>query len=126
HPGGLPGPPAAGEPPPRRRLGGGQLARGVRGRGLGLDGWLIFEEEYWRAGAPGRVGQNGIFLFAPTVFEFGTEEQKRRVLPPVARGEKVWAQGWSEPGAGSDLAALRSHTERTDGGWLLTGQKTWS
>ncbi|MEV6007534.1 acyl-CoA dehydrogenase family protein [Streptomyces sp. NPDC051976] len=98
------------------------------GRGLGLDEWLIFEEEYWRAGAPGRVGQNGIFLFAPTVFAFGTSEQQARVLPPMARGEEVWAQGWSEPEAGSDLANLRSRAVRDEarGGWLLSGQKTWS
>ncbi|MFF6959011.1 acyl-CoA dehydrogenase family protein [Streptomyces sp. NPDC008317] len=98
------------------------------GRGLGLDEWLIFEEEYWRAGAPGRVGQNGIFLFAPTVFAFGTEEQRARVLPPMASGEEVWAQGWSEPEAGSDLANLRARAVRDEarGGWRLSGQKTWS
>src|SRR4051812_8703414 len=96
------------------------------GRDAGVLEWLIFEEEYWAAGAPGRVSQNGIFLLAPTIFEFGTEEQKRRFLPPMARGEEVWAQGWSEPDAGSDLAALRSRAVRVDGGWRVTGQKTWS
>lgn len=98
------------------------------GRDASLVEWLIFEEEYWRSGAPGRVGQNGIFLFAPTLFEYGTEEQKERILPPMARGEQIWVQGWSEPGAGSDLAALRSRAVRDErrGGWVLTGQKTWS
>ncbi|MFF7471503.1 acyl-CoA dehydrogenase family protein [Streptomyces sp. NPDC008092] len=96
------------------------------GRGAGLTRWLVFEEEYWAAGAPGRVGQNGISLLAPTLFDHGTEEQRARVLPPMATGEAVWAQAWSEPGAGSDLAALTSRAARTDGGWLLTGQKTWS
>ncbi|GGO86741.1 acyl-CoA dehydrogenase family protein [Wenjunlia tyrosinilytica] len=96
------------------------------GRGASLTEWLIFEEEYHRADAPARVTQNGIFLFAPTVFEYGTPEQRRRVLPPMASGEQVWVQGWSEPEAGSDLAALRSRAERADGGWLLSGQKTWS
>ncbi|MFF5441552.1 acyl-CoA dehydrogenase family protein [Streptomyces achromogenes] len=96
------------------------------GRDAGLTRWLVFEEEYWAAGAPGRVGQNGISLLAPTLFAYGTEEQRARVLPPMATGEVVWAQAWSEPEAGSDLAALASRAVRTDGGWLLTGQKTWS
>jgi alkylation response protein AidB-like acyl-CoA dehydrogenase len=96
------------------------------GRGVDLIDWLIFEEEYWAAGAPARVSQNGIFLLAPTMFEFGTAEQKQRFLPPMARADEVWAQGWSEPGAGSDLAALRSRADRVDGGWRVNGQKTWS
>jgi alkylation response protein AidB-like acyl-CoA dehydrogenase len=96
------------------------------GRGADLVRWLIFEEEYWSAGAPGRVGQNGISLLAPTLFDHGTEEQRARVLPSMATGEVVWAQAWSEPEAGSDLASLRSRARRTDGGWLLSGQKTWS
>ncbi|WP_367323887.1 acyl-CoA dehydrogenase family protein [Streptomyces sp. HUAS ZL42] len=96
------------------------------GRDSGLLRWLIFEEEYYAAGAPGRVGQNGINLLAPTLFDHGTEEQRTRVLPPMACGEVVWAQAWSEPEAGSDLASLTSRAVRTDGGWLLGGQKTWS
>ncbi|RSS79903.1 acyl-CoA dehydrogenase family protein [Streptomyces sp. WAC06614] len=96
------------------------------GRGADLERWLVFEEEYWAAGAPGRVSQNGISLLAPTLFDHGTEEQRSRVLPSMASGEVVWAQAWSEPEAGSDLAALRSRAERTAGGWLLSGQKTWS
>ncbi|GAB3200743.1 acyl-CoA dehydrogenase family protein [Nocardioides hungaricus] len=96
------------------------------GRGLDIIDWLIFEEEYWASGAPGRVGQNGIFLLAPAIFEFGTEEQKARLLPPMARGDEVWAQAWSEPGAGSDLAALTSRADRTEGGWRLNGHKIWS
>jgi alkylation response protein AidB-like acyl-CoA dehydrogenase len=96
------------------------------GRGATLAEWLIFEEEYYLAGAPTRVGQNGIFLLAPSLFEFGTDEQRRRYLPSMAAGEEVWAQGWSEPEAGSDLAAVRSRAVRADGGWLLSGQKTWS
>ncbi|MYS12249.1 acyl-CoA dehydrogenase [Streptomyces sp. SID6041] len=96
------------------------------GRNASLLQWLIFEEEYYAAGAPGRVGQNGINLLAPTLFEHGTEVQRARVLPPMASGRVVWAQAWSEPESGSDLASLRSRAERTDGGWLLSGQKTWS
>ncbi|MEW1827572.1 acyl-CoA dehydrogenase family protein [Streptomyces sp. NPDC088196] len=96
------------------------------GRGVDIVRWLVFEEEYYAAGAPGRVGQNGINLLAPTLFDHGTPEQRARVLPPMATGEVVWAQAWSEPEAGSDLASLTSRAVRTDGGWLLTGQKTWS
>ncbi len=68
------------------------------GRGCDLIEWLIFEEEYYRSGAPARVNQNGIFLLGPTLMEFGTEEQKAHFLPKMATGEEVWAQGWSEPG----------------------------
>ncbi|MEU9038753.1 acyl-CoA dehydrogenase family protein [Streptomyces sp. NPDC048352] len=96
------------------------------GRGADIERWLVFEEEYWAAGAPGRVSQNGISLLAPTLFDHATAEQRARVLPPMASGEVVWAQAWSEPEAGSDLASLTSRAVRTDGGWLLSGQKTWS
>jgi len=98
------------------------------GRGASLVEWVIFEEEYYRAGAPGRVSQNGIFLLAPIIFEHGTAEQQARFLPTMATGEKIWAQAWSEPEAGSDLASLRSSATRDDarGGWVLNGPKTWS
>ncbi|MQA62147.1 MAG: acyl-CoA dehydrogenase [Actinophytocola sp.] len=96
------------------------------GRDCSLLEWVIFEEEYYAAGAPLRVNQNGIFMLAPTLFSHGTPEQRRRILPKMARSEEVWAQAWSEPEAGSDIAALRSTATRTDGGWLLSGQKTWS
>ncbi|MFD4317516.1 acyl-CoA dehydrogenase family protein [Streptomyces sp. NPDC058548] len=96
------------------------------GRGAALDRWLVFEEEYWAAGAPGRVSQNGVQLLAPTLFDHGTAEQRARVLPSMATGATIWAQAWSEPEAGSDLASLTSRAVRTDGGWLLSGQKTWS
>ncbi|MFB7608977.1 acyl-CoA dehydrogenase family protein [Streptomyces gardneri] len=96
------------------------------GRGASILRWLIFEEEYYAAGAPGRVSQNGINLLAPTLFEHGTDEQRSRVLPSMASGEVIWAQAWSEPESGSDLASLRSTAVRTAGGWLLSGQKTWS
>jgi alkylation response protein AidB-like acyl-CoA dehydrogenase len=100
--------------------------RAYGGRGVDIFGWLVFEEEYYAAGAPGRVSQNGINLLAPTLFDHGTEEQRARVLPAMASGEVVWAQAWSEPESGSDLASLASRAVRTDGGWLLSGQKTWS
>ncbi|MER5184470.1 acyl-CoA dehydrogenase family protein [Streptomyces sp. NPDC002896] len=96
------------------------------GRAASILEWLIFEEEYYAAGAPGRVSQNGINLLAPTLFEHGTDEQRARILPQMASGEVIWAQAWSEPESGSDLASLRSTAVRTDGGWRLSGQKTWS
>ena len=98
------------------------------GRDATLWEWLIFEEEYYRAGGPHRVTQNGIFLLAPTLFEFGTPQQQDRYLPRMAAAQDLWCQGWSEPGAGSDLAAVRSSATRAPGhdGWLLSGQKTWT
>jgi alkylation response protein AidB-like acyl-CoA dehydrogenase len=98
------------------------------GRGASLTEWLIFEEEYWRAGGSARVSQNGILLLAPTFFAHATDAQCARFLPRMARADDVWAQAWSEPGAGSDLASLRSKAVRDEraGGWRLSGQKTWS
>lgn len=96
------------------------------GRGADLVKWLVFEEEYWAAGAPGRVSLNGINLLAPTLLDHATAAQRARVLPAMASGEVIWAQAWSEPEAGSDLASLTSRAVRTDGGWLLSGHKTWS
>ncbi|WP_017593975.1 acyl-CoA dehydrogenase family protein [Nocardiopsis potens] len=96
------------------------------GRGATPLEWLVFEEEYHAAGGPGRVNQGGINLLAPALFAHGTAEQRARVLPPMAAGAEIWAQAWSEPGAGSDLAGIRSTASRTDGGWLLSGQKIWS
>ena len=95
------------------------------GRDASIVEWLIFEEEYYRVGAPKRVSQNGIFLLAPTMLEHGTEGQKARYLPPMASAEEIWCQGWSEPDAGSDLAGIRSRARREAGAWVLDGQKTW-
>lgn len=97
------------------------------GRAAGIFEWLIFEEEYYRANAPKRVSQNGIFLLAPTLMEHGTPAQRARYLPPMATGEEIWCQGWSEPDAGSDLAGISSRATRADSddGWVLSGQKTW-
>lgn len=98
------------------------------GRDADLIQWLIFEEEYYKAGAPNRVNQNGIFLLGPTLMEYGTPEQKADILPKMANGTEVWAQGWSEPGAGSDMAAIRSKAELSECGeyYIINGQKTWS
>ncbi|TRW85356.1 acyl-CoA dehydrogenase [Mycolicibacterium sp. 018/SC-01/001] len=96
------------------------------GRDATLLQWIVFEEEYFRAGAPGRASANGTSMLAPTLFAHGTEEQQKRILPKMASGEEIWAQAWSEPESGSDLASLRSTATRTEGGWLLNGQKIWS
>jgi alkylation response protein AidB-like acyl-CoA dehydrogenase len=98
------------------------------GRDASLWQWLIFEEEYYRAGLPQRVAQNGLFLLAPALFELGTEAQKERILRRLAGVEDMWCQGWSEPNAGSDLAAIQSRAVRDDDacGWRLSGQKTWT
>jgi len=98
------------------------------GRDATLLEWLIFEEEYWRAGAPLRVNQNGIFLLGPTLMEYGTDAQKADILPKMANGTEVWCQGWSEPGAGSDMAAIRTKAELSSDGkhYIINGQKTWS
>ena len=98
------------------------------GRNATLMEWLIFEEEYYRAGGPQRVTQNGIFLLAPTLFELGSKEQQDRILPKMASAEQTWCQGWSEPNAGSDLAGITARAVRDDanGGWRLSGQKTWT
>ena len=96
------------------------------GRGADLLEWLIFEEEYYRAGAPGRVNQNGIFLLGPTIMEYGTPEQKARYLPKMASSEEVWAQGWSEPNAGSDMAAIQTTAVRDGDHYVINGQKTWA
>ena len=96
------------------------------GRGADLLEWLVFEEEYYRAGAPGRVNQNGIFLLGPTLMEYGTPAQKARYLPKMAASEEVWAQGWSEPNAGSDMAAIQATAIRDGDAYVLRGQKTWA
>jgi alkylation response protein AidB-like acyl-CoA dehydrogenase len=96
------------------------------GRGASLWEWLLFEEEYYRAGGPPRITQNGIFLLAPSIYEFGNQEQQDGILPRMAGAEDLWCQGWSEPNAGSDLASVTSRAQRVEGGWLLNGQKTWT
>ncbi|CPV65511.1 acyl-CoA dehydrogenase [Mycobacteroides abscessus] len=96
------------------------------GRDVTLLQWVIFEEEYFKAGAPARISQNGMFLLGPTLFAHGSKDQLDRVLPKMANGEEIWAQAWSEPDSGSDLASLRSPARKVDGGWRLSGQKIWS
>jgi len=96
------------------------------GRGANLIEWLIFEEEYYRVNAPARANQNGIFLLGPTLMEFGSAQQKARFLPDIASGAQIWAQAWSEPQAGSDLAAIRASATREGNHYVLRGHKIWS
>ncbi|MCY1389250.1 putative acyl-CoA dehydrogenase FadE17 [compost metagenome] len=96
------------------------------GRGCDLIEWLIFEEEYYGADGPMRINQNGQLLLGPTLMEFGTEAQKQRFLPRMAASTDMWAQGWSEPNAGSDMAAITSKATRDGDEYVLNGQKTWS
>jgi len=96
------------------------------GRGLPWRQQVIFYEEYARAGAPGRVGHMGEQLLGPTLLMFGTQEQKARFLPGILSGTQMWCQGYSEPDAGSDLAAVRTRAVLADGEWHLSGQKIWT
>jgi alkylation response protein AidB-like acyl-CoA dehydrogenase len=86
----------------------------------------LYNMEYARAGAPQPVNRVGINLAGPTLLAHGTEEQKTRWLPRVLDASEIWCQLFSEPDAGSDLAALSTRAEPTDGGWLLSGQKVWT
>ena len=95
------------------------------GRDCDLIEWLIYEEEYWLSGVPGRVSANGVSLLAPTIFNFGTQEQQDYFLPRMASGEHIWAQGWSEPEAGSDLAGIKTKAILDGDDYVLNGQKTW-
>ena len=98
------------------------------GRGLSINQQVIFFEEYARAGGPGRMGHIGEGLVGPTIAAFGTPEQQQRFLPPILSGQDFWCQGYSEPGAGSDLANIKTRAsfDESSGQWLISGQKVWT
>jgi len=100
------------------------------GRGLSLWEQVIFHEEYARSGAPARVNHLGEELLGPTLIAFGTPAQQERFLPPIIAAEELWAQGYSEPGAGSDLANVQTRARLEDGPegpeWVIDGQKVWT
>lgn len=86
----------------------------------------VLAEEMGRVGAWNPIGGMGVMMFGPTLLEYGSEEQKSRHIPPIVRGELRWCQGYSEPGAGSDLAALQTRCEDKGDHFLVNGQKTWT
>jgi alkylation response protein AidB-like acyl-CoA dehydrogenase len=96
------------------------------GRGASIARQVIFHEEYARADAPRSVNHLGEELLGPTLIAFGTDEQKSRFLPRIRSAEELWCQGYSEPGAGSDLAAVATSAELVGGQWSITGQKVWT
>ena len=98
------------------------------GRGLSINQQVIFFEEYARAGGQGRMGHIGEGLVGPTLAAFGTPEQQQRFLPPILSGQDFWCQGYSEPGAGSDLANIKTRAsfDESSGQWLISGQKVWT
>lgn len=97
------------------------------GRGLSIDQQVVFHEEYARAGAPGHMGHIGEGLIGPTLIAFGDADQQRRHLLGIRNGEVFWSQGYSEPGAGSDLANVQTKCwQEADGSWRVQGQKIWT
>lgn len=102
--------------------------RNYGGRGFTIAEQVVFQEEYARAGGPGRMGHIGEGLVGPTLIAYGSDDQKQRFLPGIREGREFWCQGYSEPSAGSDLANIQTRTRRdaATGDWLISGQKIWT
>lgn len=96
------------------------------GRDADIAQQVIFAEEYARSGAPGRSGHIGVELAGPTLLHFGTQEQKDKFIPDMVSGKTLWAQGYSEPGAGSDLSNVRTKARLEGDKWIIDGQKIWT
>ena len=103
------------------------------GRGCSIEQQVIFHEEYARSGAPGHVGHIGEGLAGPTIIAFGSDDQKKKYLPGIVAGTQLWCQGYSEPGAGSDLANVKTKARFVEdssvkggGKWVINGQKVWT
>jgi alkylation response protein AidB-like acyl-CoA dehydrogenase len=100
--------------------------RELGGRGLSLREEAIFVIEHSRANAPYLATEQGLTLLGPTLLAFGTEAQKSRFIPPILAVDEFWGQGFSEPGAGSDLASVSTRAERDGDSWVINGQKIWT
>ena len=98
----------------------------VGGRGCTLAEQVVFFDTYTTARAPGRLPNVGVMLLGPTLMAFGSPEQQQRFVPPVLAAEELWCQGYSEPGAGSDLAGVATTAVRSGGRWVVDGQKVWT
>lgn len=98
----------------------------VGGRDLPLSRQVIFYEEYARADGPGRLGHIGEMLLAPTLAHFGSEALQQKFIPAILSGDAIWCQGYSEPGAGSDLANVQTRAVRHGDEWRIDGQKVWT
>ncbi len=96
------------------------------GGGLSPAEARVVQQELGRAGAYNPIGGMGVMMFGPTLLEYGTEEQKQEHIPPIVRGDIWWCQGYSEPGAGSDLAALQTRAEDKGDHFVINGQKIWT
>jgi alkylation response protein AidB-like acyl-CoA dehydrogenase len=96
------------------------------GGGLSGPQARVLQQEMDRIGAYNPVAGMGTSMFGPTLLEYGTEDQKQRHIPPIVRGELRWCQGYSEPGAGSDLASLQTRLEDRGDHWVVNGQKIWT
>ncbi len=96
------------------------------GRGADIVEQTLINDELVRAGAPGLIGLLGVQMIGPTLIQWGTAEQKRRYLPAILTANEIWCQGYSEPGAGSDLAALKTRAALVGDEFVVTGQKVWT